>query len=425
MLSTLYRFATDLGAPFINVWLRRRLAAGREDGERFAERFGYASHARPAGRLIWCHAASVGEAASLLMLIEKIHDTYPDLSVLLTTGTVTAAKMMTPRLPRYAIHQYVPIDRVPCIDRFLKHWQPVLAIWVESELWPNTLAALRKKHIPTVLLNARMSDKSFRSWQRVKGFAREVMSTFCLCLAQTENDRDRFAALGANPVKYLGNLKYASAPLPFDTDELAQLQSAFGKRPVWLMASTHRGEEEMAINTHKALSAKQGDVLTVIAPRHAVRGDEIAQSLTKAGLRFARRSKNETVSADTQIYLADTMGELGLLYSACPVAVVGGSFVPVGGHNPVEPAQLGAAILFGPHMYNFSEIAREFVASQAGRQVQHDNEIAFNVEALLIQKQERDKLTHAAKLLADQKRYILDQFVAAMEPWLRNPSVIP
>ncbi len=420
MISTLYRLLTDLGAPFINLYLRRRRATGREDAARFAERLGYPSRPRPEGRLIWCHAASVGEASSLLLLIEKLHDIYPDIAVLLTTGTVTAAHMITPRLPPYALHQYVPIDRVPCLARFLAYWQPTLAVWIESELWPNTLAALREREIPAILLNARMSDKSFRNWYRVKGFARELMSSFVLCLAQTEGDRGRFVALGASPVKCLGNLKYASAPLPYDPQELASLREATASRPVWLMASTHRGEEEMAIAAHKTMTANHRTLLTVIVPRHAVRGDEIAHLLESSGLRFARRSKGEHITAETQVYLADTIGELGLLYALSSVAVLGGSFVRTGGHNPIEPAQAGAAIIFGPHMYNFSEVAREFIVEQAAVQLQNANEIAFTVDRLLDPSDERDRRVQAARLLADQKRYILDQIIVEMEPWLKR-----
>jgi 3-deoxy-D-manno-octulosonic-acid transferase len=423
MLGTLYRFLTDLGAPFIGLYLRRRRKDGREDAERFSERFGYASRPRPVGRLVWCHAASVGEAASLLLLIEKLHDVYPDISVLLTTGTVTAARMMESRLPPYALHQYVPIDRAPCIARFLKHWLPALAIWIESELWPNTLAALRQRSVPVVLLNARMSDKSFRNWHRARGWARELMSSFSLCLAQTENDRGRFIALGASPVKCLGNLKYAAAPLPCDAGELARLQGEIANRPVWLMASTHRGEEEMAITAHRAVAAKHRGLLTIIAPRHAARGVEVAQILTASGLPFARRSKGEAITDDTQIYLADTMGELGLLYRLCPVVVLGGSFV-WGGHNPIEAAQLGAAIIFGPRMNNFLEIAREFTFAQAAMPLQHANEMAFAVDYLLTNPDERNKRVQAARLLADQKRHILDQIIVEMDPWLKNASIV-
>jgi 3-deoxy-D-manno-octulosonic-acid transferase len=424
MLSRFYRLLTDLGAPLIGFYLRRRRAKGREDGERFAERFGHPSRPRPVGRLVWFHAASVGEAASLLLLIEKIHDVHPDIHVLLTTGTVTAARLMIPRLPPYAMHQYVPIDRMPCIKCFLDHWQPTLAVWVESELWPNILTALRVRMIPTVLINARMSDKSFRNWHRAKGWARELMSGFSLCLAQTEDDRGRFIALGASPVKCIGNLKYASAPLPFDEQELATLQTQIAGRPLWAMVSTHRGEEEMAAATHKIIAAHQRpDVLTVIAPRHAVRGNEIAHMLETQGLRVARRSKSEAIKADTQIYLADTMGELGLFYRLSDIAVIGGSFVRVGGHNPIEAASLGAAIIFGPFMYNFSTIAREFLHAQAAVQLQHANEMVFAVERMFEQPAECDRRIQSARLLADQKRHILDQITLELEPWLKTTSI--
>ena len=418
MLSSIYRLLTDIGSPLIGLYLRRRLAAGREDGARIGERFGHASRPRPDGRLIWCHAASVGEAVSLLLLIEKIHATYADIAVLLTTGTVTAARMMETRLPSYAVHQYVPIDRMPCVMRFLDHWKPQLAVWIESELWPNTLAVLKRRGIPTVLLNARMSDKSFRNWHRFKAFAREVMSAFSLCLAQTADDRGRFIALGASPVKSIGNLKYASAPLPFDKQALGLVASQIVGRPVWLMASTHRGEEEMALAAHKKLETDHPGLLTIIVPRHAVRGDEIAKLAADADLRVARRSHSEAITHQAQIYLADTMGELGLFYSLCPIAVIGGSFVQIGGHNPIEAAQLNAAIIVGPYMYKTLGILREFLNEQAVLQVQHANEIAFAVDRLLSQPHERDRLAQAARLLADSKRHILDLMINELEPWL-------
>jgi len=422
MLAIIYRTLTNIGGPFITLYLRRRLAQGREDSERFSERFGHPSHPRPEGRLAWCHAASVGEAASLLYLMDKMRAAHSDLTFLLTTGTVTAARMIAPRLPSYAIHQYMPIDRVACVTRFLDHWQPTIAIWVESELWPNTLEALRARQIPTALLNARMSDKSFRTWHRAKTWSKEIMSTFSLCLAQTEDDRGRFIALGARPVKRISNLKYASHPLPCDEQELCELQERIGSRPLWLMASTHRGEEEMAIVAHKALVESRSNIVSVIVPRHAVRGEEIARLLTAVGIKFARRSKGEIISDQTQVYLADTMGELGLFYRLCPVVVLGGSFVHVGGHNPIEPAQLGAAIIIGPHMFNFTEITQEFLRAQAAIQLKHDNEIAFNVDRLLSDVNEREHRARAARYLADQKRYVLDQIVMELDPLLTKKA---
>jgi 3-deoxy-D-manno-octulosonic-acid transferase len=420
MLSSLYRLLTDLGAPFINFYLYRRRLADREDRERFAERLGGPSRPRPVGRLIWCHAASVGEAMSLLLLIEKLHDIYPDMSVLMTTGTVTAARMIMPRLPPYAVHQYMPIDRVPCITRFLNHWKPMAALWIESEIWPNTLALLKARMIPVILLNARMSENSFRNWRRVKSWAREIMSAFSLCLAQTEDDRGRFIALGARPVKCLGNLKYASAPLPYSEQELIKLRDEIAERPIWLMASTHRGEEEVALAAHQQIAATRPDLLTIIVPRHTARGDEIAHLIKASGLSYARRSKNDAIHKDTQIYLADTMSELGLFYRLCPITVIGGSFVPIGGHNPIEAAQFESAIIFGPHMFKTKGLVQEFLRAEAALQLQHANELAFAVDRLMTLPDERKKQAQTARLLADQKRHILDQIIDEMAPWLKS-----
>ncbi|MDD3370932.1 MAG: 3-deoxy-D-manno-octulosonic acid transferase [Alphaproteobacteria bacterium] len=418
MLLTFYRLLTQIGTPFVRAYLRLRQFKGREDPKRIAERYGYPSLPRPEGRLVWCHAASVGEAASLLLLIEKMHETYLSISFVLTTGTVTAARMVEKRLPSYAAHQYVPIDLVPCIARFLDHWKPTLAVWIESELWPNTLAALREREVPVVLLNARMSEQSFRNWYRVRGFANELLSTFRLCLAQTEVDKGRFVALGARPVKCIGNLKYTSAPLPYDQLVLDQLRAQIKDRPFWLMASTHPGEEDMALVAHHALQSVHPDCLTIIAPRHPHRGDEIAESIKAAGLTCARRSKGEEISSDTQIYLADTLGEMGLLYALSPIAVMGGSFADIGGHNPIEPAQLGSAIVFGPHMYNFSEIEREFVVEGAAMRITTAGEIAPAVDFLWSEEATRKKQAESARLLAERKRSILKKIILELDPWI-------
>lgn len=420
MFSSAYRCLTAIGAPFVGAYMRLRLAKGREDQARFAERFGYFSKPRPEGRVVWCHAASVGESVSLLLLIEKMHENFPDLSFVLTTGTVTAAHLMERRLPSYALHQYVPIDLRPCLKRFLDHWKPTLAIWIESELWPNTLAMLRARAIPSILLNARMSEKSFRHWSCAKGFARELLSTFSLCLAQTEADRERFAALGAAPVHCVGNLKYASSPLPFNAEELAQLQELTKDRPLWLMASTHPGEEELAIEAHCRLSLQHPRLLTILAPRHPVRGDEILAKIANDGLTFARRSRNAPIKPDTQIYLADTMGEMGLFYAWSPITVIGGSFAGTGGHNPIEPAHLGSAVVFGPSMFNFSEIEKEFMSRQAALSVPSGDDIAPAVHRLLQETDLRGRQAQAARLLAEEKRSILGRIINEMNPWLKR-----
>lgn len=418
MLSSAYRILTDLGGPVITIYLRRRLKRGCEDPARFPERLGVASQPRPEGRLIWCHAASVGEVASLLALIEKLREYYPETQVLVTTGTVTSARVLEGRLPPGVIHQYVPVDRVSYVRKFLDHWKPDFVLWIESELWPNTLAALRARSIPAVLLNGSMSEESFRNWYRVKGWSQKILGAFALCLTQTEEGRSRFVALGAKPVRCYGNLKYASKPLPFDALALGDLRKSIADRPIWLMASTHSGEEEMALDAHRSVRAQWPDLLTIIVPRHAVRGDEVAEKIAGRGLPFAQRSKGEAITAETEIYLADTMGELGLFYRLSRIICMGGSFVPVGGHNPIEPAQLGCIIIFGPHMHSFSEVAPEFIAHQAAIPLHNANEIAFTVNRLLASPETRERYVYAARILAEQKRHVLDKVLEALKPWL-------
>lgn len=422
MLASAYRMLTDLGAPVINRYLRRRLAQGKEDAARFPERLGIASHPRPHGRLVWCHAASVGEAASFLALIEKLRENYTETQILITTGTVTSAKMLAGRLPLGAVHQYVPVDRLPYVRAFLDHWKPDLALWIESELWPNMLSEVRARNIPAALLNGTMSEKSFRNWSRVQGWAREILGAFRLCLTQTEEDRARFTALGARDVKCFGNLKYAGKPLPYDEAALAQMKATIGKRPVWLMASTHPGEEEVAVAVHRKLREKFPELLTLIVPRHARRGDEIALKLTFLGCVFVQRSKDQAPRPETEIYLADTMGELGLFYRLSPITVMGGTFVPVGGHNLVEPAQLGSAIIFGPYMHTVSEVAGEFAANHAAIRLNGENEIPGAIEKLLTSPEARERMAAAARALAEQKRHVLDEVLEALGPWLGPKS---
>jgi 3-deoxy-D-manno-octulosonic-acid transferase len=417
MLSSAYRFLTNLGAPVISLYLWQRRRAGREDKLRFKERFGYAALERPQGRLVWFHAASIGEAASLLILIETMRAEFPSTHILMTTGTVTSARMLKNRLPVDVLHQYMPVDRAPYVKRFLDHWQPDLVVWVESDLWPNMLAGLRERRTPALLLNARMSEASFRKWYRVKDWAKEILGTFALCLAQTETEGTRFSALGARGVACYGNLKYAARPLPYDDDALTQLKSATANRPLWLMASTHHGEERIALETHKALQAKHPELLTIIVPRHAVRGPEIARLIATTPLKLARRSAQENIAPSTDIYLADTMGELGLFYRLSPLVCLAGSF-QWGGHNPIEPAQLGCTIVVGPHMRNFAEVAREFSRQHAIVTLHNENELTFAIDRLLTDGAARMVYGQKARIFAEQKGTVLEHIMAALKPWL-------
>ncbi len=362
--------ATAAGAPLLRAHLRWRAARGKEVAERLGERRGEGA-ARPAGRLLWLHAASVGETLSLLPLLEALTARAPDLSVLVTTGTVTAAALLAQRLPPALAgrveHRFAPLDVPRWVERFLAGWRPDAGALVESELWPNLIRAARRRGVPLALVNARLSERSARRWRRwAPGLAREMLSAFSPVLAQTPADAARLGALGARLALCLGNLKDAAPPLPADPAELARLRDAAAGRPVFLAASTHPGEEAVVLEAHRRAAARVPGLLTVIAPRHPHRGPAVAAEAR--GLAVARRAAGEAPGAGTAVYVADTLGELGLLYRLAGVCLVGGSLVPHGGQNPQEPARLGCPILLGPHTANFAEpVARLLAAGGALR----------------------------------------------------------
>jgi 3-deoxy-D-manno-octulosonic-acid transferase len=366
ILAALWVILASLLAPLLPFYLRRRVAKGKEIAERLAERQGHGA-ARPAGRLIWCHAASNGETLSLLPLMEALAKQDQALSFLVTTGTVTSARLLeqrlSPELAPRTQHRFLPLDVPRWVARFLEGWRPDLAVIVESEIWPNMLAAVDRQGVPLALINARMSARSARGWGWVPGFARALLGRFALILAQTEADAARFATLAERPVPCWGNLKYAAPPLPADPAELARLTVAWNGRPVWLAASTHPGEDEIILAAHRLLAPDHPGLLTVIVPRHPQRGPDIAA--LAADLPVARRGAGQEAGQGVAVYVADTLGELGLFYRLARVALIGGSLVPHGGQNPLEAARLGCPIITGPHHFNFGEIITRLSAAHA------------------------------------------------------------
>lgn len=416
---TIYRRLTTLLGPLIVFYLARRRARGKEDAARFGERLGRASQERPVGPLLWLHAASVGEAASLLALIDRLNRERPAVNILVTTGTVTSAQLLETRLPPgRARHQFVPVDRPSYIGRFLDHWRPDLAIWVESELWPNLVAATQARGTPTILLNARMSHRSYERWQRWPSLIAPLLKGFALCLAQDATQLERLRQLGARSAETVGDLKSAAAPLPVNEAELAALAGAIGGRPFWLAASTHPGEEDAAAAAHLGLKARHPDLLTLIVPRHPARAEEIAASLERQGLAVARRSDGDAITQATDVYLGDTFGEMGLFYRLAEIAFVGGSLTPLGGHNPLEPALLGCAILHGRDMSNCAAVAAELAASGAAITVAGVNELTAVVGRLLEDPAERRRLAAAAAAVAQRENGVLDEVLARLAPWL-------
>jgi 3-deoxy-D-manno-octulosonic-acid transferase len=360
-----YRALSQSVRPAAGLFLRRRSRQGKEVPERLGERMGLASVPRPASTLLWFHAASVGETNAILPLIEALRGERPELGILLTTVTVTSSRIAASRLPKGAIHQFVPLDTPAFVNRFFDHWRPDFALFTESEIWPNLILEAKERGVPLALLNARMSDRSFRRWLKIPGMSRPLFSRFDLVLAQSEKLAKRLGKLGAPRVIAAGNLKFDAPPPPIDAAEQQSLRGALLGRPLFLAASTHPGEDEIVLAVHQKLQARHPGLLTIIVPRHPERGPAIAELAADLALPAKLRSQGERPSMDTAVYVSDTIGELGIYYSLAPFAFIGGSLVPRGGQNPIEAVKLGAAVIAGPHWYNFPE-AYQAIADKGG-----------------------------------------------------------
>ena len=418
MILALYRLIGVLAWPVIRLYLARRRALGKEDPARFSERLGIPGLVRPPGPLVWLHGASVGEGLSLLALVERLLAEHPGLHALVTTGTVTSAKLMTDRLPARAFHQYVPVDSPISVKPFLRHWQPDLVLWAESELWPVLVSETRKRATPMILINGRMSPRSFRRWQKHPDLAARLLGCFSLCLVQAETDAERFYKLGATTVRAAGNLKFAAAPLPTDDHARAALETEIGIRPRWLAASTHAGEEAIAARAHQTLKPKHPNLLTVIAPRHPARAEAVMAELDGMGLVIARRSRGEAVTPETDIYLADTIGEMGTLYRLCDIAFLGKSLTGAGGQNPIEAARLKTAILTGPNLDNFEDVTRVLKRTGAVEIVNDERALAAALDTLLADKKTRTHRMEAGYTAVIREAHVLDRIMTEIEPHL-------
>lgn len=381
LLLGIYRNVTTVAGPFTPALLDWRRRRGKEDPARLRERMGVASLPRPAGRLAWLHGASVGESLAMMPLIERL--IARGVQVLLTTGTVTSATILQSRLPKGAVHQFVPVDVPKYIERFLRHWRPNIVLVAESELWPNLICQVNAKGIPLVLVNARLSARSFERWQRLPWFIGSLLSKIDLCLAQSRDDATRLLRLGAPRVQIAGNLKYDAPAPPVDAKSFAELTGMIGARPVWIAASTHEGEEEIAAGVHRRLAVRFPHLLTIIAPRHPRRAAAIAQMLDNQGLSYALRSAGTRIALRTSVYVADTMGEMGLFYRLGSVVFVGKSLAGHGGQNPIEPAKLGSAVLHGPHVGNFRDVYEMLDEAHGALAVPDADSLARALELLL------------------------------------------
>ncbi|RTL48386.1 MAG: 3-deoxy-D-manno-octulosonic acid transferase [Bradyrhizobiaceae bacterium] len=412
----LYRAVSRLAVPLTGMITARRLRQGKEDPERLGERRGIANVERPLEPLIWIHGASVGEVLAAGELIERLRALH--VRILLTSGTVTSAGIAARRFPPDVIHQYIPFDTPQFVDQFLDHWQPDLALFIESDLWPNMLLGAAERRIPLVLINGRMSQRSFPRWNRAYGTISTLLSCFDLCLAQSDVDAERFTALGSPNVLTSGNLKLDVKAPPADPAKLDRLKLMTQRRTVFVAASTHPGEEEIILDAHRRLAGRIPSLLTVIVPRHPQRGHAIARMIASAGLQTALRSKSDMPSANTDVYVADTMGELGLFYRLAPVVFMGGSLVEHGGQNPIEAIKLGAAVVHGPHVFNFGEIYGALGSNGGALQADNDEHFVKLLGHLLSNPVARTRVSGAGAGVVERLGGALDRTLAALEPYL-------
>ncbi|MHA1554398.1 MAG: 3-deoxy-D-manno-octulosonic acid transferase [Alphaproteobacteria bacterium] len=409
----LFGHALRLAVPLI---LSRRAARGKEDSSRAAERYGRASLPRPSGRLVWVHAASVGETNAALPMIARL--CAAGLFVVLTSTTVTSAAIAARRLPVGAVHQFAPLDIGPFVTRFLDHWRPELVLFMESELWPTAFRSIAAADLPLVVVNARLSDRTFRRWRAVPSLALHLFKHMRMCLAQSVVDGERYAHLGAPLVTVTGNLKFDVPMLEADPVDLSDVQAMVAGRQVWVAASTHPGEEEIIAEVHRRLAERRSDVLTIIVPRHPERGGAIRQLLDKGGFAVAQRSMAQKVNASTDIYLADTLGELGLFYRVAAAAFLGGSMITHGGQNPIEPARLAVPVLHGPHVHNFAEIYESLDEALDLKVVTDADGLAAAVGRLIDDPAAAKRIGEAGSAVIERHAGALDATFQALERFL-------
>lgn len=405
----------------IRRYIEKRKKIGKEDIKRFNERIGRPAKERPEGRLVWLHGASVGESISMLPLINRLLELYPDIHIMVTTGTTTSAEVMAKRLPERAFHQYLPIDNPVFTARFVRYWQPTIALWFESEFWPAMLSSIKRRNIPLILINGRISNKSFKRWQQFEFIIKELLDCFTACLGQSEEDAYRLRLLGAKDAMCLGNLKYAGLPIPVDQEKKAEILRQIGERPLWLVSSTHNDEEFKIGRFLKELQQKHPKLLTLMAPRHPNRGAEIKEKLTADyGLNVSLRSAGEPITADTDVYVADTIGEMGIWYEIAPIVFIGGSLIPHGGQNFMEPSRCRDAVIVGPHMHNFTDAMTRAKHADGIIQVNDVLELIEMVDQLLSNKELLEAKRSLAYNWATSEAKVLDGIVEKIQGYMVN-----
>lgn len=418
MTYSLTLYSRLMGAlhGFVPGILNGRAANGKEDPARLNERLGQAGVPRPQGNLVWFHGVSVGESLSALPVIDRLRQERPDLCVLITTATTTSAEILAKRLPQGVIHHFAPVDTPQAVRAFLDHWRPDLAVFIESDIWPVLLSDLTARAVPHVLLSARITEKTARGWRLFPASVRHLLLGYALILAQDVASENRLRAAGARPGPR-ANLKILGAPLPVKEDALSSLRVDTAERRVILAASTHYGEDSIIAKTLES-RLREGDLL-ILVPRHPIKAGEIRLDLEAMGLNVARRSYDEPLTSEVQVYLADTLGDLGLFFSVADLVIMGGSFLSaIGGHNPLEAARLGKAVITGPDISNWQGIFDDLLQAGAAFRVLGPQELGFMLDQLIAHPQAVADADQAASLVSQREAGTLDVVWQAMAPFL-------
>jgi len=419
MIRRLYTLLIYCAAPFATALVLWRGLRDRSYWQALGERFGWGRAANPAPTL-WLHAVSLGEMSAAAPLVRALRARYPENPLVLTTATLTGRARARSLFGEGVDVRFLPYDTPGAVARFLDRIRPRLAVIMETELWPNLFKECERRGVPLVLASARLSAKSVSRYRRLGSLFRGIFSASSLIAAQTAEDAGRFVAIGAESARthVIGNIKFDMELGAGAAERGSALRASFGARPTWIAGSTHAGEEEQVLAAHEELRAARADALLLLVPRHPDRFRAVAELLQSRGLGFTTRSSGVPPEAATQVLLVDSVGELGALYASADVAFVGGSLVPIGGHNLLEPAALGVPVLTGPHHSNSQDVARLLLRQGAALQVNDARELAAALERLMADPAERRRIGAAGRHIVESNRGSVARLLALIEPLL-------
>ena len=396
-----YRILTNLILILSPLIIFIRLLKKKEHPKRFKEKFGFYTKKKFKGKLIWFHGASVGEILSIIPLIESLEKNKEINQILITTNTLSSSKILSNLKLKKTIHQFFPIDTNYHTQKFLKYWKPSVAVFIDSEIWPNMITNIKKTPISLILMNARITDKSFKRWKLFKSYAKKIFFNFDICLSSSHKSKKYLKSLGAKNIKHVGNLKFTQSEknITFLKNDLKKF---FLSKRIWCASSTHNTEEFICANVHKKLKIKYKNLLTIIIPRHIHRTEEIINEMKKLNLNIHLHNSKNKIDKDTDIYLVNSFGQTKSFFKVCKTVFLGGSMIKHGGQNPLEAARFGCKILHGPNVWNFDEIYDLLRKNKVSRKIINSNQLSLNVDKMLNNKNKYRSLENKIKNLGNK-----------------------